>query len=400
MRAGRRLVVSIGLAAAITVNGLTGVSPALAQPQIFDGAPLVAAHYDPDACAVRQDAAPTAARAGRTKPSWMPQWIWDAIHGDDAGDDPCYPGEEQDLEPDDPNDPDWLPPWDEPTWEPEAPDPEQPEEPDAPGVPDQPEEPQPEVPDDSSPQPEVPEPDHSEAPQPEQPEEPQPGPEATPDPTPEAPQPEAPWPEGPRHNRGNIAALLTTLETRPVDTRERYRRDAFGKSWGDPDGNRCNTRNDILARDLRDVKKRDHCKVLSGVLYGPYTKKTIHFTSGRYTSDDVQIDHVVAVRDAWQTGAQNLDKEMRIYFYNDPLNLLAVDGPTNTRKGSKNAAQWLPPNTQFHCEYVGRQIAVKARYHLWVTQEERNAMIRVLNHCPTDMRVEGNTIVGAQQVQG
>lgn len=383
LRVGRGLVISIALATALTLNGLSGAVPAVAQTQVQVDAAPIATQLDPDICLYRHESA----HAARVKPSWMPQWIWDAFYGNDGyypdSADPCYPGEPQDPDPDDPNDPDWLPPEAEPTWEPDAPGGEEPEQPDpeAP-VPDdpQPEESQPEEPQPEEPQPEEP-----------QPEEPQPEPETPPVPAPEAPNP------GPR--RGNIAALLATLETRPVDTRGRYRRDAFGKGWGDPDGNHCNTRNDILARDLRNVQKRDHCKVLSGILHGPYTNMVIHFTAGRHTSADVQIDHVVAVQDAWKTGAQNLDKERRIYFYNDPLNLLAVDGPTNTHKGSKNAAQWLPPNEQFHCEYVGRQIAVKARYHLWVTQDERNAMTRVLNHCPTDMRVEGNTIVGATAAQ-
>jgi hypothetical protein len=96
----------------------------------------------------------------------------------------------------------------------------------------------------------------------------------------------------------------------------------------------------------------------------------------------VQIDHVVAVSDAWQKGAQNLDVSKRAEFYNDPLNLLAVDGPTNDKKGDGDAATWLPSNKDYRCRYVARQIAVKAKYTLWVTQAEHDAMKNVLSACP------------------
>ncbi|WP_336249215.1 GmrSD restriction endonuclease domain-containing protein [Stomatohabitans albus] len=220
-----------------------------------------------------------------------------------------------------------------------------------------------------------------------------PGPEQPQDPTPE-PDPEGDAPEPPTQPQGQIANLLASLETRPKDYRRRYQRSEFGQGWADIDGNHCNTRNDILARDLRNVRKRGHCKVLSGILNGPYSGRVIHFQSGRYTSAKVQIDHVVALKDAWLTGAQNLDKERRIHLMNDPLNLLAVDGPANGDKGYKNAAEWLPPNEQFHCHYVARQIAVKARYHLWVTPQEHDTMAGVLAGCPP-MRVENDSITDA-----
>ena len=96
----------------------------------------------------------------------------------------------------------------------------------------------------------------------------------------------------------------------------------------------------------------------------------------------MQIDHVVALSDAWQKGAQQWDATKRRAFANDPLELLAVDGPTNARKGDGDAATWLPPRKSFRCAYVARQIAVKARYGLWVTQAEHDAMARVLERCP------------------
>src|SRR5690606_32351751 len=103
---------------------------------------------------------------------------------------------------------------------------------------------------------------------------------------------------------------------------------------------------------------------------------------------DVQIDHVVALSDAWQKGAQGWDAQTMREFGNDPLNLLAVDGRLNGQKGDGDAATWLPPNKRFRCEYVARQITVKHTYALWVTQAEHDAMARVLADCPDQPLVE------------
>ena len=123
--------------------------------------------------------------------------------------------------------------------------------------------------------------------------------------------------------------------------------------------------------------------MLRGTLHDPYTGKVIAFVRGSGTSSKVQIDHVVALGDAWQKGAQQLSADTRLHLANDPLNLLAVDGPTNQRKGDGDAATWLPPNKAYRCQYVARQVAVKARYHLWVTSAERDAIARVLAGCPS-----------------
>jgi hypothetical protein len=161
-----------------------------------------------------------------------------------------------------------------------------------------------------------------------------------------------------------------------------YSREQFSAGWADVGD--CDMRNYILKRDMTEVvtKSVTDCTVESGSLNDPYTGKIIHFTRGASTSSDVQIDHVVAVSDAWQKGAQQLDVSKRAEFYNDPLNLLAVDGPANDNKGDSDAASWLPPNKGYRCRYVARQIAVKAKYTLWVTQAEHDAMKNVLGTCP------------------
>ncbi|MDN3310032.1 DUF1524 domain-containing protein [Microbacterium oryzae] len=158
----------------------------------------------------------------------------------------------------------------------------------------------------------------------------------------------------------------------------------FGESWLDVDGNGCGTRDDILRRDLADAVTDDGCVVRAGELDDPYTGRTIAFERGVDTSHLVQIDHVVALKDAWRTGAQRLSAQRRVALANDPLNLLAVDGSTNAQKGAGNAATWLPPDKAFRCAYVARQISVKAAYGLWVVPAEKDAMARVLDACPDE----------------
>lgn len=183
----------------------------------------------------------------------------------------------------------------------------------------------------------------------------------------------------------STARLLAANELERLSVKGRapktgYKRSEFGDGWARVEG--CDMRNIILGRYMIDAQKDDDgCVVFSGILQDPYTAKSINFIRGAETSDDVQIDHVVALSDAWQKGAQQLTYEQRVQFANDPLNLLPVDGRTNQDKGDSDAASWLPPNKAFRCQYVARQIAVKVKYGLWVTEAEKGAMIRVLKGC-------------------
>ena len=122
------------------------------------------------------------------------------------------------------------------------------------------------------------------------------------------------------------------------------------------------------------------CVVASGDLADPYTGTTIHFVRGDGTL--VDIDHVVALGDAWATGAFREPIRERAALANDPLNLLPVDASANRQKGDGDAATWLPPHKSYRCRYVARQVAVKAKYDLWVTPPERAAIQRVLASCP------------------
>ncbi|MCU1562110.1 MAG: hypothetical protein JWN05_489 [Arthrobacter sp.] len=194
--------------------------------------------------------------------------------------------------------------------------------------------------------------------------------------------------DAPRQQPAYAAKALDVLATLPVKGRAAktgYSREQFGQAWADIDRNGCDTRNDMLRRDLTALGLKPgtrDCVVLSGVLDDPYTATVINFRRGSSTSTAVQIDHVVALSDAWQKGAQQLSAAQRLSFANDPLNLLAVDGPTNLKKSDGDAATWLPPHKSYRCTYVARQISVKSSYGLWVTQAEHDAMARVLGDCP------------------
>lgn len=201
---------------------------------------------------------------------------------------------------------------------------------------------------------------------------------------------------------GTALAVLDTLEIKGRAPKTGYSREQFGAAWADVDHNGCDTRNDILNRDLTNVTYRENthnCVVTSGVLNDPYTGTQINFVRGQDTSSAVQIDHVVALSNAWQTGAQQLSSEQRQALANDPYNLLAVDGPANQQKSDGDAATWLPSNKSFRCEYVARQIGVKKKYSLWVTQAEHDAMANVLASCPTQTVPSDGGVITPVQVQ-
>jgi hypothetical protein len=196
-----------------------------------------------------------------------------------------------------------------------------------------------------------------------------------------------------------VALLLAVKGRAPLTG---YDRALFGQAWKDTDRNGCDQRNDVLGRDLTGIayKSGTHdCVVLTGTLADPYSGTTIAFTRGQDTSSAVQIDHVVALADAWQKGAQQWDAATRASFANDLVNLLAVDGPLNEQKGAGDTATWLPPNKAYRCAYVARQVGVKATYGLWVTQAEQEAMVRVLSTCPEQPLPTGSSAPTAAPAQ-
>jgi hypothetical protein len=189
----------------------------------------------------------------------------------------------------------------------------------------------------------------------------------------------------PRFDRAR--AQLAALPVKGWDRNTDFKRYRFGKAWSDEVNvefghNGCNTRDDILRRDLADlVVRRGTCYADRGTLEDPYTGERIAFVRGPDTSNSVEIDHLVSLADAWYKGARTWDDQRRLDFANDPRNLLAVSPQANFNKAFRDAASWLPPNEGFRCEFVRRQIEVKTAYGLWLAEKEKRALTDVLKRC-------------------
>lgn len=175
--------------------------------------------------------------------------------------------------------------------------------------------------------------------------------------------------------------ILEKLEVKGRAPKTGYLREEFYKNWPTVDG--CNLRQRIIKREFGDTAVLDGCTVVAGEFDEPYTGEHRIFTEKSQISK-IQIDHVVALSDAWQKGAQYMEKEVRYKIATDPLNLLAVDGPANEQKSDGDAATWLPSNKKFRCQYVARQVSVKYKYGLWVTEAEKTAISNVLTNCPKE----------------
>lgn len=182
---------------------------------------------------------------------------------------------------------------------------------------------------------------------------------------------------------GLIASeVLELLDVKGRAPKTGYSRDQFYTEWPTIDG--CNLRQRIIKREFGDKAVLDGCNVIAGEYDEPYTGEHKVFSSCDEISKGVQIDHVVALSDAWQKGAQYLDSDTRYKIATDPLNLLAVDAAANEKKSDGDAATWLPSNKKFRCQYVARQVSVKYKYGLWVTQAEKEAISRILTNCPNE----------------
>lgn len=181
--------------------------------------------------------------------------------------------------------------------------------------------------------------------------------------------------------------VLAQLEIKGRAPKTGYSRDEFYSGWPNVDG--CSLRQRILKRELGDTATlaNDQCTVLAGEFDEPYTGSHLIFHEKSELSSGLQIDHIVALSDAWQKGAQYFDADTRYAIATDPLNLLAVDSSANQKKSDGDAATWLPPNKAFRCAYVARQVSVKYKYQLWVTQAEHDAIANILATCPHEPAV-------------
>lgn len=181
--------------------------------------------------------------------------------------------------------------------------------------------------------------------------------------------------------------ILDKLQVKTAASKDGYSREEFYNGWPSVEG--CSLRQRVIRRDFYDTTKLDddNCTVLSGEFIEPYSGEWQKYSTKEEISNEIQIDHIVALSDAWQKGAQEFDKEVRYQIATDPLNLIAVDSAINRQKSDGDASVWLPPDESFHCAYVAWQISVKYKYQLWVTKAERDTMAGVLEKCPEQRTV-------------
>lgn len=179
--------------------------------------------------------------------------------------------------------------------------------------------------------------------------------------------------------------ILEKLEVKGRAPKTDYSREQFYSGWPNMDG--CSLRQRIIKREFGESAVLDECNVLAGEYDEPYTGEHKKYSNRDEISSGIQIDHVVALSDAWQKGAQNLSSDERYAVATDPLNLLAVDAAANKKKSDGDAATWLPSNKKFRCQYVARQVSVKYKYKLWVTDAEKNAILKILENCPKEPAV-------------
>ncbi|WP_245569758.1 HNH endonuclease family protein [Gordonia shandongensis] len=181
---------------------------------------------------------------------------------------------------------------------------------------------------------------------------------------------------------------LTVVDRRPAAGRD-YERDAFGPAWTDAaavagGGNGCDTRNDILERDVSVTARTAVAScpeaVAAGTLTSPYTGRSMSFRRGR-ESAAVQIDHIVPLAYAWDLGAWEWSPDRRWSFANDPANLVAVDAASNQAKSDLEPARWMPPLRGFHCQYAVQIVVVLAAYGLPVDAPSRTILDGVLAGC-------------------
>jgi hypothetical protein len=196
---------------------------------------------------------------------------------------------------------------------------------------------------------------------------------------------------GPRVDARPALAALASLATVPARThRDDYDRAAFGPAWDDGSdaalaGNGCDTRDDMLARDLRDtthvVTTACPRAVASGEMRSPYTGDRVDFRRGRERGGTVQIDHIVPLAYAWDSGAHAWGPRLRLTFANDPANLVAVDGRSNQDKSDSPPGEWMPAHAPFRCRYAVQFVLVAATYRLAVDARSVAVLRTALGRC-------------------
>ena len=179
---------------------------------------------------------------------------------------------------------------------------------------------------------------------------------------------------------GGAGALVDQLVVVPEAGADSYQRDLFGGGWIDADGDGCDTRAEVLIAESLTPAQVDPygCAVTAGDWLSSY--------DGYTTTDptELEIDHVVALAEAWRSGASQWDSPRRLAFANDldePSALIAVTASTNRSKSDRDPASWQPPSTASWCGFATAWVTVKVRWALTADQAEVDALRNMLAPC-------------------
>jgi hypothetical protein len=179
--------------------------------------------------------------------------------------------------------------------------------------------------------------------------------------------------------------MLGRLAIAPESNSSTYKRTLF-KHWVDQDKDSCDTREEVLLQEsISPAKRSAGCKITSGKWLSQYEKKTFTKPTG------LDIDHMVPLKEAWESGAHSWTATQRQAFANDlgfKGSLIAVSASTNRSKGDKDPSKWLPANKSFVCTYVVTWIQVKYRWSLTIDADEHSAIVNTLGSCPVSKLFE------------
>lgn len=175
---------------------------------------------------------------------------------------------------------------------------------------------------------------------------------------------------------GTALAQLDTLTVGAWASMSGYSRDRF-PHWS-MQSNGCNTRDVVLKRDGQAVVTSPDCAITQGTWFSVYDGKTAT------KPQEIDIDHMVPLANAWRTGAASWTDDKRREFANDLTRpeLVAVTSTVNRAKGDQDPAHWKPPRREYWCEYAQRWVAVKSHWQLRVTAEEKSSLVDMLRTCP------------------
>lgn len=189
------------------------------------------------------------------------------------------------------------------------------------------------------------------------------------------------------------ALVLDLLLAIPIEleTQSGYNRDLFNV-WGDADGDGCDTREEVLIRDaVQPPAIGSGCNIGAGLWYSVYDNVWLN------NAQQLQVDHVVALKEAWDSGAKDWDPARRTAFGNDltsRLTLIAVSSSANSDKGDTDPSNWLPPNPNDVCRYIAAWVVIKSTWDLSMDQSEHGRIRNLLNG-----QCQGTTVNDAQVVR-